>query len=224
MTTPLIAIDDVKKILPIREGNTSFDAQLEALILVATKQIEHHCRREFAAVERTEYYTPRASENYGYDLFGSSEDGLKIGASDQSIILRAAPVADDPAIAVYYDPSRVWGDDTLIPAERIFVESHATSAVLNFNWPTRVVRNSLKIVYTAGYSVVDDSLSSSIPEDLKQAAIFQTAYMFTRSLPEEVGTNSHAEDGQQVETERSAIVREAVALLAPYRRVLTGRG
>lgn len=224
MTTPLISLADVKSLLPIRAGNTQFDAQLTALILVATRQIEHFCRREFAKSVRTEYRTPRNTEVYGYDLHGQSETGVSAGVADQLMLLQASPVDTEAEFKVYYDPARVFGEDTLVPAENIFLDAQPTTATIHFRWPTRAVRNSVKLVYTAGFLSADGSLSASLPLDIKQAAIFQTVYMFNRSLPDDMGSSTRTEDGQTIEVERDAIVREAAALLAPYRKLLIGRG
>src|SRR5206468_344110 len=90
--------------------------------------------------------------------------------------------------------------------------------------------SALKVIYTAGYAVQDGSLSASLDDfapDLKQAAILGVLHLFKRESSDFVGTNRATEDGKLRTPplpNSYGLPQEALNLIAPYRRVLTGRG
>lgn len=225
MTVPLITLEDVKGLLPIRDGNTDFDAQIESHIATASMTIERACRQSFARAERSELYSSRATSEVRYDLYGADSDGLGDGLAyrsrEQTLMLRAEPIDVSEDVIVRYDTRRQFGDDTIIAAENYFVDVERNAILLRY--PTRAALSAIQVTYTAGYAEADGTLSASIPDDLKRAAIMQTIYLFNRSLPEQLGATT-IEQGDETKTlDDSGISREVRPLLRPYKRVLTGR-
>lgn len=223
----LIALEDVKGLLPIRSGNVSYDARLSSLIDTVSKMIETECRASFEKKERTEYHTPRDTVTTGFNLYGDGP-AWTFGASEQIIPLRAAPV--DPAIpvSIWYDPSRVFDQFSVIDPSHYWVDPDLSRIV--FRYPTKRSLSSLKVSYTAGYAVSDGSMSEALDElapDLKQGAILGVLHLFKRESSDFVGTNRATEDGKLRTPplpNSYGLPAETLNLIAPYRRVLTGRG
>lgn len=222
--TRMIAIDDVKALLPIRAGNASLDTRIEGIIATVTRLIEVECRQSFAKAERSETHTARATATRSLDLYGDGP-AYSHGASEQIIPLRASPIDADAPVTVWYDPSRKWTDDTIVPTEFWSLDPEMTRIL--FTFPTRYVRSGLRVRYTAGFDVGDDgtlseALKAEAP-DLHMACVLGCLHEFNRMSPEIVGTDSGS-DEKTSKPNSLGLPKEALIRLAPYRRVLTGRG
>jgi hypothetical protein len=225
MTVPLISVEDVRALLNLRPNNTSFDARLARIIGAVTNQIQAHCRRDFERKVHNEFHTSRNAYNRAYNFAGSSYDGLDGGTTlvvrEQIIMLRSAPVDVNEPFTVLYDPSRRFTPETEVPTENYFVDADAARIILKY--PTNYAPAALKLTYTAGYAVNEGTLSASIPDDLKQAVMMQVLHTFNREDIANVGAEDNDMESGRVPVQAGGLIREAVALLAPYRRILTGK-
>ena len=120
---------------------TSHDSELQRLLLAVDRFIENFCGRKLEQATLTEYYHPRAGQSH--------------------LLLNRFPVSS--ITALYDDPLRGFGEDTLVAASDYALED-AEGGILRlldgeFSGGVRTV----KITYVGGYNPV--------PGDLEQAAI-----------------------------------------------------
>jgi hypothetical protein len=219
--TRLIAIEDVKPLLPIRSGNSSYDAQIDGFILAVSRMIETECRTTFKRGVREEFHTARTTYARSFNLYGDGE-AYTLGANEQIIPLRAAPVDPLSPITIWYDPYRQFGEDTLIE-ERSYTLDEELSRIF-LRYPTNHNRAALKVRYTAGYAEADGSLSEALKEqapDLFQAAVQGVMHMWNGAHAESVDAEAKSSGTKQQGS--AGLPKQTLHLLAPYRRVLTGR-
>ena len=156
MTTPFISLQDVKSLLPIRDGNTSLDATLESHIRTASEQIQAHTRRQFDRASRVELHNTRDNARRVYDLGGTDSFndqtfqtmGTRVAVREQIITLAALPVDEAETFEVRYDPFRQFGDDTVVDPEYYYLDAETGRLILGFSTARRW--RSLQITYTAG--------------------------------------------------------------------------
>ncbi len=221
--TPLIALSDVKPLLPIRSGNASYDTKLQSLILTATRLIEGECRQTFAMGARTEMHTSRSTIRRTIDLYGDGPATFSSG-EEQIIVLRSSPLDVASAVQVWYDPDKKFGTDALIDPDYYTVDAENNRLFLRY--PTYYSLSALKVSYTAGYAIAAGSLSASLEAlapDLKQAAILTVMHLWARNNPDTVGTDAADATQGTAKTNSYGIPEEAMPMIGAYRRVLTGR-
>lgn len=222
--TRMISIADVKTLLPLRAGNTSYDARLEQIITSVSSMIETECRQKFTKAERVEMHTARAAYTRTLNLYVEGE-AYSGRVEEQIIPLRASPIDIAQPVTVWYDPRRKFTDDTLVADEYYTVDEELSRVLLTF--PTDYARSAIRVRYTAGFAEgADGTLSDSLAEqapDLKQAAILAALHMWNRSNPENVGSERDGDREDRTRNNAFGLPKECLALIAPYRRVLTGR-
>lgn len=219
--TNLVSVDDVKALLPIRQSNSSYDAKIKGLIATATQEIETTCRQSFAKAVRTEFHTSRLNHRSQYDFGGWSETATRVAVEEQAILLRASPLDVSAGVKVWYDPSRRFGDTDLLGEGDFFLDPDPTLSRVLIAIPTIHREYAFKIEYTAGYAEANGSLSAALDEHaptLKKACIDTVVYLFNQT-----SDSADAEKSSQFTNSR-VIPPNAMTLLSPYRRILTGRG
>lgn len=224
--TRMIALDDVKALLPIRGNNTSYDDRLTNIIDSVSAMIEGECRQSFARAERIETHTARQTCNRALNLYGDG-DAYTSFADEQIIPLRASPIDAEAAVTVWYDPSRQFTDDTIVPADCWSLDAQPDMSRILLTYPTRYMRSALRVRYTAGFAVGDDgTLSAALKADapdLFQAVLYGCLHEWNRLSPEVAGTDKD-ENGGTSKPNSLGLPKESLVRLQRYRRVLTGRG
>lgn len=222
--TRMIALDDVKALLPIRSGNASYDTRITGIIATVSRLIERECRQTFPRSERTESHTSRDSVNRALNLYGDG-NSHSYGAAEQIVPLRATPIDSTAPVTVWYDPAHRFDDDTVIPDEYWTLDTESDRIILRY--PTRRALSALRVRYTAGYAIGEDgTLSASLAEqapELKEACLLGCVHLWNRSSPEVTGTNK-SDEKETGHPNSYGLPKEALNLLSGYRRVLTGRG
>lgn len=233
MSTPLIALDDLKAQLPIREGNDEFDEKLAFIINAVSEQIEKFCRRQFAKQSYSEIFHVQAGATTEYDLYGggygsnSFHDGLLVKPSDLPFRLGMSPIADAASVRVFYDLSHRFEPETELAASEFTVL--AEKGLVFVSKPLRKSRDSVKITYEAGYEADGEpaNLSESLPADLKMAVITQCLHVWQKLDLSNVSVTDDRETGSTQRSRFSAqggFLPDVQHLVAPYRRMLRGRG
>lgn len=225
--TPIITLAYLKTFLPIRAGNTDFDAKLTEIIKTASQMIEDYCHMEFAEAARTQYFTSRATRHIGLDLHGGSEDGKLLTAREQLLVLNCKPVSEADPVSVYYDPKGRFGDDVSALDPEVDYRVDYLNGLIYLTYPTSYVRRGVKVEFTAGYAVASGTLQDSAPTDLKMACLVQSIFLFNKLTPENIGVSEDREEGSTstgTYTKPAGLVPEAAAMLKNYRQVLVGRG
>ena len=163
--------------------DASEDAFLNDLIDRASEAIESYCRREFGEVERTEYHD------------GGSE----------IVVLGHRPVI--AVAAVYDDPDREFPENSLVSGSSYVVKKLA-GYILRTDGSFSTGLNSVKVVYTSGYS--------SVPDDVTQACVMLAATWHNRAHQ---GADGLAEERLADYAARYTIAplpEEVSGLLEPY--------
>lgn len=226
MNVSLITLAEAKQFLPIREGNTGFDAKLLSMNLAATTLLGNWCRQSWVRAEHTDYFATRSTNRQLIDLHSDDNmSGVLDAPYESRYRLRHHPVDEDETITVYYDPTRVFAADTVVPDTQWFFDPK-TNQIILLRGVSQHPR-ALKVVYTAGFAVTEgdddenDNLSASAPPDLKLACQTQVLFMFNKIESGSVGTEAQA-DGGEVFADSSILCSEAKELAAPYRRWARG--
>ena len=227
MTTAIIPVSDLKA--KLRATGSNFDAALRSHILLASRQIETYCRREFVKQERIELFNTRQTYTTGYDFAGNAEDGLVTNVGEAEISLKARPVDTLATFEAHYDRLRRWTDETLIPTGNVFVDAQRGVAFIRH--PMDYGSSTLRIRYTAGYPAVTVGGETYLdpdetPEDLKSACLAQAMFLWTKLSSENVGVAVDRGDSKERPVKFGAlhITTEAQAALVDYRRILVGNG
>ncbi|QSY98650.1 hypothetical protein J2J97_31770 (plasmid) [Rhizobium bangladeshense] len=212
----LISLTDAKAGLPIRAGNSEFDAKLSELIAVVSQQIETACRRKFEAGTYSEIFHVQAGYERRYDfLSDTNTSGVFLAPSGSPITLTQAPLLENGTVKVYYDLTHRFTDDTELFADQFVVLREKNCIYINR--PLAKSRDSLKVVYDGGFA--------EIPTDIKVACVMQVQHLFKRSQPENVSTSSDKDSkGKEEYTTKAGLLPEVANLIAPYRQLLRGRG
>lgn len=225
ITKPIVSVEDVRSHLPVRAGDESFDTRLRNLIAVATSQIETATGRRFTRQVFTQIFPTIETGRYTYD-FGNptNEDGLLSSPRAVRYNLTGMDPATSPAPTVHYDPSGVFGADTVVDPSRYHI---SRNGVLTLRIATREHPAALRVVYTAGYPIdtTTDTLRIDSPAVLQLACTLQTVAMFNRFNADNIGIDidrgkGGAETARYVT--RNGLTPEAAALVAPYRQPLLG--
>jgi hypothetical protein len=215
----LITIDDVLAELPIREGNSEFDDKINRIINAVEGLIEKACRRSFTLGTYSEIFNVQAGARRHYDFFSDTNtDGTLLIPDGVPYVLTEAPLVDATTVAVYYDLTHRFTDDTALFSDDFVVLPEKECVYINR--PLVKSRDSVKIVYQGGYA--------EVPDEIKLAATMQVLHLFQRSTAENVSTssdkNSKTTRGFDQYTIKGGLLPEVVNMLVPFRRILRGRG
>lgn len=227
MTVPFVTLPEARTYLNIRSGDTSYDEKIWLAAEAATAALETFTRRCFAKETHTVYFDTRDTLTMHRNLTGDGHP-YTTTADRQRIPLKCAKLwyDDDNPISVWYDPYRVFGDDTIVAATNFIIDVPRKRMTLLV--PTAEYTQSLKVTYTGGYTIDDTTdashpnLSAVIPSDLKMACLYQLIYMFEKMESQTIGSSNNPEDGSSYENE-GILVPEALQLASPFRRHLVGR-
>ena len=228
MPTELVTLADVRAEFPIVEGNTDFDTRLTRLLRTASSQIETATGRQMTYGARVETFDTALSVNLLYDLYGTSnEDGVAITASQQRFVLKAAPVDTEAAFEVRYDPNRIFGDDTILPASAYVLDAY--EGTLRLLAGTAQAPAALRVSYSGGFNLSGDEQQPGelLPEDIREACMSQIKFLWTKGQPENAGQDTDRSRGSSPAgrfNTPSGLIPEAAALVARYKRLLMGRG
>ncbi|CAO3460816.1 hypothetical protein [Azospirillum argentinense] len=225
-SVPFISLAELKEHVEVNPAATQFDARLRGVIAAASSMIESACRQSFARTVRTEYHASRAAADVRYALHGDSEDSRYVTARPYTLALGASPVDASAPFSVHYDAAHAFGDDRLVEP-RFYALDPATGTV-TLHLATAYAPRAIRIVYTAGYAVGEDgTLSAALPDDLKQAALWQALYLWNKTKANAIGLDRPSAEGGTASAKfvaHGGLVPEALALCLPYRRLLTGAG
>lgn len=144
----LCSKDNVKDFIGISNFNPTDETLIENLIDRVTDMFERYCRRKFKQATYTEYHSPQSR--------------------DDKIFPKNYPI--NSVTSIHDDPDRAYGSDTLITASEYGIVDDVYVEWIDgaFSGGT----NSVKIIYSGGYS--------TIPEDLSQACIEEVARRYKR--------------------------------------------
>lgn len=243
-TKPLVTLAEACAFLEIRVGTK--DEYVKRLIAMATADIESATGRFFARQEYTEYLTTRDNQRTDYDFWGSDVytqptvmlGGMKTIVSPQTLPLKGVNV--DPAtVQCWYAPYATgpdsFTDDTTLTGTEFQIDTDDDRLVIYR--ATRFRMRALKVTYTAGYEaaptdgVPDEvTLSASIPDWLKSAALVQCQFLKIKLRPDNIGMAAERTTSEKGKVSSSAflavsgLTTEAVGYVRHLKRVGTGRG
>ena len=183
--TSLINIDDLKILVPIREGFEGADARINVLIEIASIQVEKFANRSFEKVPYTEILHTNFTGPYPPGTLDEFSGGLQRSLQDAHYVLGGHPVDVGVPIQIFYDVNGQFAADTeLILDTDFFVITTTNNTKILLKYSTKRKRNSLKITYTAGYDAVDDNDPEqgldSLPESLKHAMVLQVMHLMNK--------------------------------------------
>jgi hypothetical protein len=225
MSAPIVTAEEVRAFLPIRPGNTSFDAKINLLINVASGQIENVINRELDRRERIQYFRTADTTRLMYD-FGNSENDSGMYSSPRRVryTLLAFNIDMTQPFKVHFDPYRQFGDDTLIPSDQYSVDT--VNGFLSLQTSLYESMDGLRVTYTGGFATGSEGdMSASIPSDIKMACLSQVLYLFNRSTADNAGKDSDTSQGRNRYagvgggkwSVVGGVVPEAASLIARYK-------
>lgn len=229
-TVALISREDLLPYVNVNDDDDKWDTLLEAMVIAATEILEDYCGTGFNLEESTEYF-----ESYQTDPSDSEP---------QYLWLVKAPVSEDVAVQVYYDPARVWAtalatDKYFVDATRGVVQVYSNSGVPASGVSTPFggsaylnAQPGFKVIYEGGYESkhADPWDYLDVPKTIQAACGLQTSYMFRASTQDASGLVNMSGDLGSTQKKLPLgnkdfqVVDEAKALLRRYvRRNLVGR-
>jgi hypothetical protein len=154
MANVLTTKEEVKKYLEDTAGTSSFDALLDAIILGVSQKFEYAANRP---------------------LFTGTRAELKNGGSSR-IYLNAPPATSITSI-VYAPDYDFDNGQVLGAAEYVLDPSDKKNCVYSTYGVFPGGCDSLRVIYIGGY-IPADTVGTTVPEMVKQAATLQTVYLF----------------------------------------------
>lgn len=154
----LISWETVQALMGTTYATVQAQPQWDFLVGVASTYAQKYCNRNFLSQSYTLFTTPAPA-----------------------VVLPNGPVSE---VEVYYDPSRVWGVNSLLSDDYYSVSRFD---ILQFDSLLPNVNNSLKVVYTGGYEV--------IPADLQMAIFEYASWMYVRVQTKTIGQKLSGQDG-----------------------------
>lgn len=222
MTIPLVTVDEVKDFIKTKSTFTGNDAIYLSLATKATKLIEQYCRRTFDKKEYIEFFGTRKAGRVILDLYGATQQGYLEQNETQKFYLSNTPIDTLADFEVFFDPQRVWDEDSKLSESIYWLDTKA--GVLSISTYVGATEHSVKVVYTAGYDVVNDTLSESAPEDLKLACLVTVVNLFNRMQDRTFGLRQSGEDDHAPDFSHYGMVPpEAREIILPYRKTFVGR-
>lgn len=193
----LISCEDAKILTKGTFGN-EFDFLFDNLIIPAIGDLfASYCHRpDFDCIERTEYFSPRLGE--------------------KAIWISSPPISSTPAIQLWEDGDRLYGNDTLL-TEGTDYFCYASEGRLQKPGPYfscfLAGDKTVKVKYTGGYLTGD---AKGCPAGLRMAAAVQAKLIFDRR--EELGlTGRSMEGGSMSLLVPMLLPRNVTEFLQPYR-------
>ncbi len=227
----LVTVEAAKLFLDVRDETTKFDATLTALIDLATAEIEQETGRLFTLQAIIEDFDTAQTITRVWDFGGSSPSGLTTKARPQNYRLKGVKIDSGIGLDVRYDPLLVFGDDTLIKnlaGQPDYIINFETG-LLQLLTGTHAHRSALRVSYTAGYAQ-DGSTgvlkADEVPEMLRQACLFQVAFMRKRQRIDNIGTKTERGGGKVPVvnfTTIKGLCPETAGLLRGFKRITVGR-
>ncbi len=217
-TAALVSLEDIKQFIEVRDDSAAFDRKLLTLARTATRQLERFTRSEFVKQERTEYYDARTLiKNNGQIV-------------PTLLRLKARPVDFAETFTIHHDPDRVFPAASALASDGWFYD--ASKHRLTITAPLTASPQSIKVVYTGGYEVVDPgegdteddsgdtdaNMSAAAPEALKMACIAQVLFLWEKLARQNIGTVA-ADGGQEFET-GFILAPEAMDLAAGFSNII----
>lgn len=175
--------------------DTADDAALTEIITNVSRRMERYMGRDAYLVERTEY--------------------LNLRAGQTSLRLRGLPVS--AVASVYYDPTSVFGDDTLLTATTDYVVDAESERLTLRTKPVFDATRALKVTYTGGMAADVPGLVSNGYGDLVQAATNQVISEWKRHALGGVNVESASGPGGSVSYTRDGWLRSVEDVLDRYR-------
>jgi len=190
----LVNLSECKSTLGLDDRDDSFTLFLS---IAATYAAENYCRRRILRKRHTEYF----------DSVG-----------DNAFFLREYPVRE--IVSVHEDRCHRFPEASRLDPEHYYctpeildAEDLISTLTLTPPYPLPRGRKSIRVIYTAGYSVEE------VPPDIKQAVIEIVAWNQTRYRSRRIGsTGSIRGSGREAESLELTIPENARLLLEPYKR------
>jgi hypothetical protein len=225
MTVPIVTVEEVRALLPIREGNVTFDPKINLLIATASGQIENAIRRELDRKARVEFFrTPDTGRSF-YDFDNTTNaSGLYSNPRRTRYALNTVNI-DPESLVVHYDPARQFGEGTAVDPKLLTL--NAKDGLLTLHLTMRDSMDGLRVMYTGGFAASGEplTLSESVPADIKMACLSQVLHLFNRFTADNAGKESDStqrRSGGGRFSVSGGLVPEAVALVSRYKAVGLG--
>lgn len=224
MNYSLASIEDMRDHLNVREGTTTYDTRIKSVLLAATKMIENGVGRDFSRKSHMQLVNSKTTAGEYLDLYGEASGGSISRTSDQTIILAGINV-DPDTFEARYSPTREFTDATIIPAKAITLDGNK----VHISHPMYHGNRTIKLSYTAGFQTTEGSDEAfpvlDVTHDLSYACCLQALTLWHRNAPNSAGLSSDEKSKKGASFKvRGGLDPDVIALVAPYRRVLSGAG
>lgn len=245
---PFCQMSDVKQWLPVRDGVSTYDAKIMSLMLIASKQIESYCRRDFTYQSNfVEAFDTKQTIHRVPDFASSCipATGFMYVGRPQSLYLTLTPIDMTQPIIVNFDPYFVFGTQTILNgvpgANGICIPDYQIEPGKANKWPKVILmrglpktNRALQVTYSGGYQPDPANTYLMVDSDITMATALQTLFLWTRNNPDNIGISqdrtmgSPGNKGFHAGTadfeKNSGVCNEAAVLLKDYARIAKGRG
>jgi hypothetical protein len=225
MTVPIVTVEEVRALLPIRDGNTTFDTKINLLIATASGQVENTMQRELDRRQRVEHFRTPDTHRSFYDFHSTTNtSGFRDNPRRTRYSLMAFNI-DPASVQVHYSAIRQFDDTALVDPR--FYTVDARNGYLIMHYGMHDTLDGLQVTYTGGFEAAGDppTLSAAIPADIKMACLSQVLHLFNRSTADNAGKDSDSTQGRTGGgrfSVKGGMVPEAVALISRYKAIGVG--
>lgn len=226
MTASFATLTEFKEYLGMDISTTSdIDTELTNLLFVASHNIETTTNRSFEKQVFVDYFSPTANTNQYPNYHFNTGDIFTYSSASTRFQLFGCPVDLNFPITLNYDGSRRFTAETLLGPDNYFLDHLKGIIDVTHPFNSRQSMNSLRIEYTAGYSIgVDGTLSDSIPRELKVAAMMQAKFLKNKTDGNSIGLDmdrslADTKSGARYVTQ-GGLLPEAASLVAKYKRIM----
>ena len=229
MTAPIVTAEEVRGLLPIRAGNTSFDTKISLLISVASGAIENAINRELDKRIRVETFRTPDTTQVFYDFTNpTNERGLFAKPRRVRYNLKAFNIDLTAGFDVRYDPNRLYDDSTIVDPTNYSIA--ASDGYLTVYYSMGDYMDALKVTYTGGFAPDSEgTLTASAPSDIKMACLAQVMHLFGKFTSDNIGKEADTTQGYARKVMggnkfavASGLVPEALSLVQRYRAIGIG--
>lgn len=189
----LVTLAQVKEFVLNDSTVATFDDALTAMVNEVSHAIETYCGRKFK--ERTgltEYHNPKGGT---------------------VVSLKNFPVTGTTAFALYDDPNRNYGSDTLIAATDYFLDLETGVIHLTNDGEFSSAPGAVKAFYSAGYA------TDSIPYTLQRACKKWVARIWKERVNQAWDLKSLGAAGETTSFDLDAMPKDVKKLLNMFKRV-----
>lgn len=212
----------IKAEVGIEDDYTGEDARIELINATVTQTLESLMGRCMSKNAYEEYFNSKSNGRGFYDVYGVNQAGIGTAYKEIKYQLKNYPVDTTETFQVHYTPQGAVDGSTILTEDQYILDAEKGTLIILM--PVVSYYRAIKVTYTAGYeAALEDTeyaLSSNLPADLQQAALWQAVHTYEKTKFSNVNVRESRSQGSTNTTRYvniHAIAPEAMAIIVRYK-------